>query len=323
MVRKSNTARGGAPEPASGLRGSSRRRASRTRGPVHPPLKWNGGAPGLRCGWDITFARVRIPSRLRELADKWLGGPIRMTRKSLGSALLVSSALLGLFNRAKRSSVKKQKGRRSPTPNWRGGSRAATDDVARRFLLYAVMPVWSVAGFLDWLWHKQTKIETTSGVKESVMHLLMMAEAGAPILTGMFLEMNAGALALMGAGWLMHEATVAWDVSYSISRRTIFPREQHTHSYMETIPFDIVVTFACLYPEQFLAMCGLGPEKADFKLRFRKKPIPLKDFAAIVTCMGLVAGLPHLEELWRCYRAQRKGIAGRDIPECARELYAS
>jgi hypothetical protein len=35
------------------------------------------------------------------------------------------------------------------------------------------------------------------------MHLLMMAEAGAPILTGLFLEMNAGALAPMGASWLL------------------------------------------------------------------------------------------------------------------------
>jgi hypothetical protein len=52
--------------------------------------------------------------------------------------------------------------------------------------MYIIMPVWSLAGFLDWLWHRQTTIETTSGAKESVMHLLMMAEAGAPILTGCF-----------------------------------------------------------------------------------------------------------------------------------------
>jgi hypothetical protein len=189
--------------------------------------------------------------------------------------------------------------------------------------MYVVMPVWSVAGFLDWLWHRQTKIETTSGTKESVMHLIMMAEAGAPILTGLFLEMNAGAFALMGAGWLLHELTVAWDVKYTLSRRKIFTREQHTHSYMQTIPFDIVMTLACLYPEQSMALFGVGPEKADFSLRFRKAPVPLKDFAAVVTCMGLVSGLPHVEELWRCYRAERKGLAGRDVPECARVLYSS
>ncbi len=72
------------------------------------------------------------------------------------------------------------------------------------------------------------------------MHLLMMAAAGAPILTGLFLEMNAGTLALMGAGWLAREMTVVWDVNYTNSRRTIFPREQHTHGYMQTIPFDII-----------------------------------------------------------------------------------
>jgi hypothetical protein len=189
--------------------------------------------------------------------------------------------------------------------------------------MYIIMPIWSLSGFLDWLWHRQTRIETTSGVKESLMHLLMMAAAGAPILTGLFLEMNAGTLALMGAGWLAREMTVVWDVNYTISRRTIFPREQHTHGYMQTIPFDIIATMVCLHPEKFLSLLGTGPEKAEFKLRFRKPPVPLKDFVAIVACMGLLSGLPHVEELRRCYRAKRAGLAGRDIPECARELYAS
>jgi hypothetical protein len=156
-----------------------------------------------------------------------------------------------------------------------------------------------------------------------MMHLLMMAEAGAPILTGLFLEMNAGALALMSAGWLLHEATVAWDVKYAISRRKIFTREQSTHGYMQTIPFNIVATMACLHPEQALSLLGLGSQRADFKLRFRKPPVPLKDFAAIVTMMGLVSGLPHVEELWRCYRALREGLTGRDTPECSEILYGS
>jgi len=161
--------------------------------------------------------------------------------------------------------------------------------------MYIIMPIWSLSGFLDWLWHRQTRIETTSGVKESLMHLLMMAAAGAPILTGLFLEMNAGTLALMGAGWLAREMTVVWDVNYTISRRTIFPREQHTHGYMQTIPFDIIATMVCLHPEKFLSLLGTGPEKAEFKLRFRKPPVPLKDFVAIVACMGLLSGLPTLK----------------------------
>jgi hypothetical protein len=241
-----------------------------------------------------------------------------MTKKTVVSSLLVGGALLALYRGANRNTIAYGRHGRGGA-----GGRDAADDAARRYLMYVVMPVWAVSGFLDWLWHRQTKIETTSGVKESIMHLVMMAEAGAPILTGMFLEINAGALALMGAGWLLHELTVAWDVKYTSSRRPIFPREQHTHSYMQTIPFGIVVTLGCLYPEQCKSLFGVGKEKPDFKLRLRKPPVPLRDFAAIVAGMGIVSGLPHLEELWRCYSAKRKGLEGLDIPKCAQDLYTS
>ncbi len=244
-----------------------------------------------------------------------------MSRKSVFSMLLTGAALALLGTKA--SSVSVKAGSRRMATKRKDSTREAADEATRRYLMYIIMPVWSVTGFLDWLWHRQTKIETTSGVKESVMHLLMMAEAGAPILTGLFLEMNAGALALMGAGWLAHEITVAWDVNYTISRRKIFPREQQTHGYMQTIPFDIIATMACLHPDQSLSLLGLGSEKPDFKLRFRKPPVPVTDFIAILACMGAVSALPHVEELWRCYRAQRAGRAGADISECAQELYAS
>jgi hypothetical protein len=247
-----------------------------------------------------------------------------MTKKKLMWSLL--SGLGMAFLKSKLSSPKRPSGR-----GWQRGDRAelkraasgqAADAAARRYLMYMVMPVWATAGFLDWLWHRQTNIETTSGTKESWMHLVMMAEAGLPILTGLFLEMNAGALALMSTGWLLHEATVAWDVRYTISRRKIYTREQLTHGYMETIPFNVVATMACLHPEQALALVGMGAEKPDFKLRFKQAPVPLKDFAMIVGCMGLVSSVPHLEELWRCYRAEREAKAGTEIPECAREMYA-
>lgn len=244
-----------------------------------------------------------------------------MSKRSVLPMLLAAGAGLALLGSKGRSSAAERK--RSRVAAESEQSRHAADEATRRYLMYIIMPVWSVVGFLDWVWHRQTKIETTSGTKESAMHLLMMAEAGVPILTGLCLEMNAGALALMAAGWLVHDLTVAWDVSFTASRRTIYPREQHTHGYMQTIPFDIVAMMACLHPEQSLALVGMGPEKADFKLRLRKAPIPLKEFAAVVACMALVSGLPHMEELWRCYRAQREGLTGSDTPECARELYSS
>lgn len=246
-----------------------------------------------------------------------------MSTKSLFRIFLGASAGLALVAGTKRASFSTKKGRQSRVGAESEQSRDAANETTRRYLMYIIMPVWSIAGFLDWMWHRQTKIETTSGMKESLMHLLMMAEAGAPILTGLFLETNAGALCLMGAGWLLHELTVAWDVTFTASRRVIYPREQTTHGYMQTIPFEIVATLACLHPEQSLALVRLGTERPDFRLRFRKPPVPMKEFVVIVACMGLVSGLPHVEELWRCYVAWKNGLTGSDTPECARELYAS
>jgi len=68
---------------------------------------------------------------------------------------------------------------------------------------------------------------------------------------------------------------------------------------------------------------GISREKPDFKLRFRKPPGPLKDFATIVACVSLLLGLPYVEELWGCYQAKKDGMGRRDNPESALQLYAS
>jgi hypothetical protein len=36
-------------------------------------------------------------------------------------------------------------------------------DITRRFLMYIVMPVWLGAGIADWICHRRTYIETTTG----------------------------------------------------------------------------------------------------------------------------------------------------------------
>jgi hypothetical protein len=55
-------------------------------------------------------------------------------------------------------------------------------------LMYFILPVWLLAGFADWLCHRASHTETTTGPKESLIHLLMFAEVGVPLLAAMFLE---------------------------------------------------------------------------------------------------------------------------------------
>lgn len=235
-------------------------------------------------------------------------------KKSTTAALLAGTAIaLGLRSRAGKKSRNRCESE----------AQRVIDHAAQRYMMYFGLPAWSIAGGLDWLWHRQTKIETTSGPKESIMHLLMMAESGAGVLAGLFLEPNAGMFAIMSGGMLLHQATVVYDVEYTAPRRKIPVREQLTHTFMETLPFDILTVFACMYPDQFRSMLGLGPEKPDFTLRFRKPTLRVRHIGAIFGAATVISALPHIEELWRCWRAYREGLTGTETPECARELYAA
>jgi hypothetical protein len=127
----------------------------------------------------------------------------------------------------------------------------------------------------------------------------------------------------MTAGMLLHQATVIWDVEYTVSRRKIPAGEQHTHTFMETLPFDILAVFACLHPEQFKSMFGMGREKPDFSLRLREPGLPVSQIAGIFGAVALFVVVPHIEEFVRCWRAYQRGLTGVDTPECARELYAA
>src|SRR3982750_2950983 len=100
---------------------------------------------------------------------------------------------------------------------------------AQNILMYFVLPVWVAAGFADYLCHRATNIETTSGPKESLLHLLQFAEMAVPTLAAIFLESNALIIRVMIACLILHEATAIWDVSYAYQLRTITPTEQHVH----------------------------------------------------------------------------------------------
>lgn len=107
-------------------------------------------------------------------------------------------------------------------------------DPTLTILMYFVLPVWLAAGFADWLCHRATHIESTTGAKESVIHLLMFAEVGVPLLAAIFFEINAGIILLMIVAFFVHEATALWDVSYAVGGRKVTPFEQHVHMLSRT-----------------------------------------------------------------------------------------
>lgn len=185
------------------------------------------------------------------------------------------------------------------------------EDITRRLLLNVVMPVWLAAGIADWACHRATSIETTTGPKESLMHLLMLSEAAIPVLAGMFLEITAPVLATMMATALLHDATALWDVEYAVTKREVTYIEQHVHSYLEMVPLTAVAFVSVLHWPQVLALFGVGKRRPDWRLRWKRRRLPVAYTAAMLGMQVGVEWLPYLEELRRTLRAEAKATRRR------------
>lgn len=175
---------------------------------------------------------------------------------------------------------------------------------ARFLLMYFVVPLWLAAGIADYLCHRHSGIQNNAGVKESLIHVLMLVEMAVPVLAALLLEINALVLAIMAVAFLLHEVTALWDVRYATARRKVTPFEQHVHSFLELVPLMGLALILVLHWQQGLALLGLGAETADWGLRLKPAPLPP---AYVLTVLGAVAALevlPYGEELWRCSRAR-------------------
>jgi hypothetical protein len=178
-------------------------------------------------------------------------------------------------------------------------------DLTQSILMYFILPLWLAAGFADYLCHRAASIETTSGPKESLLHLLLFAEMGVPVLAAMFLEINALIIAVMIVCFLLHEATSIWDVSYAVSTREVTPLEQHVHSFLEMLPLMGVLLVAVLHWPQFLALFGQGPEQARFAIRLKENPLPVGYVATMLTLVLMFEVIPYMEELVRGLRVKK------------------
>jgi hypothetical protein len=179
------------------------------------------------------------------------------------------------------------------------------ETAVRRLLLGGVMPLWLGAGLADWHLHRRTRIEQTAGPRESLIHHLMFAETGVPVLLGLFCEVNAGVLATAYAATGVHWATAYWDQAYAEERRRVSPIEQQVHSVLEMSPVTAAFLLTALHWDQALALTGLDSSRRRFAIRLKRHdPLPPPTRAALLAAIGLFGVLPYAEELWRCWRAR-------------------
>jgi hypothetical protein len=177
------------------------------------------------------------------------------------------------------------------------------DEVLRGMLMYFVLPLWLAAGFADYLCHRATHIEKTSGWRESILHLAQFAEMAVPVLAALFLEITSGVIVVMMVFLVLHEATAIWDVRYASTRREVSPTEQHVHSFLEMLPLTGLLLVIALHWPAFAALFGYGTP--DFSFTLKRAPLPLSYIFTMLALTALFEVLPYLEELLRGLRYRK------------------
>ncbi len=180
-------------------------------------------------------------------------------------------------------------------------------------LLYFLFPLWLLAGAADYICHRRTAIERTSGIGESALHVLQAIEIGIPLIAGLFFEINALVLTILWASVLAHSLTALWDGLYTSPRRTLSPIEQHIHSHLEYVPVVAVLLVSLLYWDQLRALFGFAAEPRAFTLEPKHQPIDGRYLVLILAPVILFQGGLLLEEFVRTWRHARTRSAPAEV----------
>lgn len=169
-----------------------------------------------------------------------------------------------------------------------------TSGLLQAILMYGVVPLWLAAGVADYGCHRASRIEHSSGAKESLLHLMQFAEVGGPLLAALFLEINATVLIFAVLSFVVHQATAVWDVRYANQTRDVSPTEQHVHGIMEMLPVMAIVIIAVIHWPAVLSLFGQGT--AGFGLELKRPPLPAWYLASVLAAAA-GAALLYIEEL--------------------------
>jgi hypothetical protein len=157
--------------------------------------------------------------------------------------------------------------------------------------VWVVYPVWLAAGAVDYLCHRMTDIEHTSGVPESRLHVAQLLCMGVIVALAVLAETTAAVWIILFMTGLLHSALAYIDVSYTQSRRRIAPLEQTAHSFLEVLPLVAVALLAVMHWP--LATAPWFAWRAELDT----------GAALLLGSFAVLAGAPVFEEMWRTSRA--------------------
>jgi hypothetical protein len=185
------------------------------------------------------------------------------------------------------------------------GSFVTIEQAIHELICWFILPLWFVAGFADYLFHRRTHIEQNSGVRESLIHHLMMAEVGLPLIMAAFFRLDAGLILIFAVCLIEHEITGNIDIRCAEDHgRDVSPTEDQVHSVLEILPLTAALLVILPHFGQVLALLGMGTEHADLSIALKQPPPLWQILVTGAALIVLVIG-PYTEETIRCAMAQR------------------
>jgi len=148
--------------------------------------------------------------------------------------------------------------------------------------------LWLTAGAIDFRLHRASSIETTSGLKESALHLVQIAILGAATLLWLSFRASQPLSLILLALVCLHAITGYWDTRVAYPTRAIRPLEQHVHSILDLAPWIAIGVVYWSMPDTHVVTA----------LAFDLAPIALWLFAIVPALLLTV--LPALTEFRRC-----------------------
>lgn len=165
--------------------------------------------------------------------------------------------------------------------------------------LYGAYLIWLCAGCIDFLCHRRADLANTSGLPESLLHLLQTALMALMVIVWMAVAPGLGPLLLMATLVVAHAAAGYADTRVAWHRRPITPLEQHIHSILDVAPWVLLAAVAYAeYPQ--VRMQG-------WSWSWRAPAYTLSVWTAVLLPAFALCVLPLARELWTARQAMRTG----------------
>lgn len=163
-------------------------------------------------------------------------------------------------------------------------------------LAYAGYLIWLAAGFLDFRCHRRTDLPHTSGLAESMLHLVQLALIGSAGLIGLLFEASKTIALILLVIVVVHAVVGYFDTRTAFGRRTLFPGEQHIHSVLDMATW---IALAC-----FIGFASPRIDSLSWRVSLRPDGVEPALWAALLIPALLLCGLPAVLEFRASWQAR-------------------